>query len=145
MVSQVTYAAVVTSRPSLDQTTDRLPTASRAAGAICLVEAVLLLIAGLFFGGELLTGTADEASVASMSMILTLLFAVLMLVMAVHWWRGSRWQRTPTIVWNLLLLPAAWSLMSSSGVLPALAVAAVALAGLVSAWASPAPELAVEE
>jgi hypothetical protein len=50
--------------------------------------------------------------------------------------RGANWPNTPTIVWNLLLLPVAWGLVQGGRGLIALAVAAVAITGIVSAIAA---------
>lgn len=123
---------------------DRAPAAdlpARIAAAVCLLEAAGLGATAARFATELTTGTADDPSVAGMSLVVTVIFTGLLLLLAAHWWRGRRWPRTPTIVWNLLLLPTAWTLSQTNGPLVGGLVALVALTGVAAAWASPAPDL----
>lgn len=109
----------------------------RVAGAVCLVEALLLLVTAGVYGVELLGGEAFDANTASMSLVVSLIFALLLLVLGMSWFRGREWPRTPTIVWNALLLPAAWTLASSSGLWSGIGLAAVAVVGIVAALLSP--------
>ncbi|NUQ32167.1 MAG: hypothetical protein HOP99_04995, partial [Dermatophilaceae bacterium] len=53
------------------------------------------------------------------------------------WSRASPWARTPTLLWNVLLRPVAWSLHESERDAVALGVAAVAVASILAALASP--------
>lgn len=130
----VTYAAVVT-LPNLLIAPSTPP---RAAGAVCLVEAALLLVTAGMYGLELLAGEAFDANSASMSLVVSLIFAILLVVLGMSWFRHREWPRTPTIVWNALLLPAAWSLGTSTGPWLGLGLAALALVGIAAALLSPA-------
>lgn len=133
-VGCVTYAAGVTPPNSPVAPS----TLSRIAGWVCLLEALLLLVTAGTYGIELIGGEAFDANTASMSFVVSLVFALLLLVLGMSWLRDRAWPRTPTIVWNLLLLPAAWSLASSTGLWFGLGLAAVAVTGIVAALLSPA-------
>lgn len=112
-----------------------------AAAAVSVVEALLLLVTAGLYGLELADGRAEDPSTASMSMVVAIIFAILLLALAGAWAKGARWPRTPTLVWNVLLLPAAWTLVQSSGLWIGLGLAVVALAGVVAALLSPSPDL----
>lgn len=130
----VTYAAGVTS-PHLPIAPSTPP---RVAGAVCLVEALLLFVTAGMYGVELAAGEAFDASTASMSLVVSLIFALLLVVLGMSWLRDREWPRTPTVVWNVLLLPAAWTLGTSTGLWFGVGLAALAIVGLVAALLSPA-------
>ncbi|MDC5696788.1 hypothetical protein OO014_05920 [Intrasporangium calvum] len=111
-----------------------------AAGALMLVQgSVLLLLAG-FYGYEMAVGAADSLTTAATSGALILIFGIAMLFVARGWLRGQSWPRTPTLVWNALLLPVAWSLHQSEQTLLAIGLALLSGACLVAAVAAaPAP------
>lgn len=134
LVGCVTYAAGVTS-PNLPIAPSTPP---RIAGAVCLVEALLLFVTAGMYGLELIAGEAFDASTASMSLVVSLIFALLLLVLGMSWLKAREWPRTPTVVWNALLLPAAWTLGVSTGLWFGLGLAALALVGLGAALLSPA-------
>ena len=116
------------------------PPALVAAG-VCLVESALLVATALLYALELLGDLAEEAGTASMSLALCVIFAILLAVLAAAWFKGATWPRTPTVVWNVLLLPAAWTLVTASGIWIGVGVAAVAATGIVAALLAPTPEL----
>jgi hypothetical protein len=66
-----------------------------------------------------------------------LVFGVALLFVARGWTRGQGWPRTPTLVWNALLLPVAWTLRESDQTLVAAGLAVLAVASIVAALASP--------
>lgn len=112
-----------------------------AAAVVCLIEAALLVVTAVLYGLELLDDQADDANVASMSLVVCLIFAILLAVLAAAWRKGALWPRTPTLVWNVLLLPAAWTLATTNGIWVGLTLAVVALAGVVASLLAPSPDL----
>lgn len=102
------------------------------------MEALLLFVTAGMYGVELAAGEAFDANTASMSLVVSLIFALLLVVLGMSWLRDREWPRTPTVVWNALLLPAAWTLGTSTGPLFGLGLAALALVGLAAALLSPA-------
>lgn len=105
----------------------------RVSAALAAIEGVVLLGFAGFFGYEIASGATDDATRGLTSGVLILVFALFLLAMARGWARLADWPRTPTLLWNLLLLPVAWSLFQSGRTLVALGVAAVAMASVVAA------------
>ena len=103
-----------------------------------LVEALVLVGFCVFYAIEMASGATDDLSRAGTSGVLILVFAALLLVLARGWRRGSDWPRTPTLLWNALLLPVAWSLHDSGRTTLALGVAALALVAGGAALGVPA-------
>ena len=115
--------------------------AALIAGLLTLVEAFIVLAFAGFYVYEIALGAEDSLTTALTSAALILIFAVGLLVVARAWLRGQRWPRTPTLLWNVLLLPVAWSLRDSDQILIAAGVAVLAVASIVAALASPAHRL----
>lgn len=136
-VCWVTYAARVTPR----HPDSPPPTPAIVAAVVCLVEALLLVATAVLYGLELADGRAEDADVASMSLVVCLIFAILLAVLAAAWRKGATWPRTATLVWNVLLLPAAWTLSTTTGIWAGLGLAALALTGVVASLLAPAAEL----
>lgn len=116
-------------------------TPALVAVAVCLIEAALLLVTAVLYGLELVDDRAVDANTASMSLVVCLIFAILLAVLAAAWRKGAYWPRTATLVWNALLLPAAWSLASSNGIWVGLGLAVLALTGVVASLLAPAADL----
>jgi hypothetical protein len=106
------------------------------AAAVCAAQGLFLLGFCAFSLYELAQGGSDDATRVVMEVVLVAAFAAGLLGLARFWVRGANWPNTPTIVWNLLLLPVAWGLVQGGRGLIALAVAAVAITGIVSAVAA---------
>jgi hypothetical protein len=106
------------------------------AAVVCAGQALFLLGFCAFSLYELGRGGSDDATRVVMEVVLVALFAVGLLALARSWAGGASWPNTPTIVWNALLLPVAWGLVQGGRGLVALALAGVALAGIVSALAA---------
>lgn len=106
------------------------------AGAVCALQGLFLLGFCVFSLYELARGGSDDATRVVMEVVLVAAFAAGLLALARFWVAGANWPNTPTIVWNLLLLPVAWGLVQGGRGLIALAVAAVAITGVVSAIAA---------
>lgn len=113
-----------------------------AAAAVSALESVILLGFFGFYVYEMVIGASTDLLRAAMSAILILIFSVLLGLLASAWRRRADWARTPTLLWNALLLPVAWSLHESGRTVIALGVGLLALAGIGAALASPPREAA---
>lgn len=111
--------------------------ARSVAGLLTLLEALVLLGFVAFYAYELATGASDDVTRALTSGVLILVFAVGLLLLARGWRHAADWPRTPTVLWNVLLLPVAWSLHDSGRSPLGLAVGVVALGGVAAALATP--------
>jgi hypothetical protein len=103
------------------------------AALVCAAEALTLVGFCAFYLYELTRGASADASRAAVSALLIALVGVGLGVMARAWWRGAGWPNTPTVVWNVLLLPVALSLVQSGHALIGVVVAVVALVAIVAA------------
>lgn len=103
------------------------------AAALCGLHALVLLGFCVFYLWELVQGAGDDPTRVVMSVVLIAVFAVLLGVVGRAWLRGANWPNTPTIVWNLLLLPVAWSLFQAGRGVLALGLAVVGVLGVVAA------------
>ena len=119
-----------------------LSRAALIAGLLTLVEALIVLAFAGFYVYEIAIGAEDSLTTALTSAVLIVIFGAALLFVVRGWLRGQRWPRTPTLLWNVLLLPVAWSLRDSDQTLIAAGVAALAIASIVAALASPAHRLA---
>ena len=97
------------------------------------VQALSLLGFVAFYLWELGQGAVTDAGLVVMSALLILVFAVGLGALARGWWLGDDWPNTPTVVWNLLLLPVSWSLFQAGRGVIALGLSAVAVLGAVAA------------
>ena len=111
----------------------------RLAAAVCAVEAMVLLGFCGFYLWELAQGGSDDAGRAVVSTLLIAVFAVALGLLARAWVRGAGWPNTPTVVWNVLLLPVSWSLVTGGQAPIGTAVGLAALVGVVAAARAGAP------
>src|SRR6185437_12199618 len=94
---------------------------------------------GGFYVWEVARGEQDSAARALTSAVLIIVVAVGLAAIARGWFRGASFARTPTLVWNALLLPVSWSLLQSGHAGIAAAIGGTAVVTLVAAWrAAPA-------
>ena len=100
---------------------------------MCGLQVVALLGFVVFYLWELTQDSADDVARVVMSALLIAVFAVGIGAMARGWLRGDNGPNTPTVVWNLLLIPVGWSLVQSDHGLVGGLVIVVALVGIVSA------------
>jgi len=107
------------------------------ASAISAFEALAVLGWAVFEVVRAGTGRTSTPGVAAALGGLLVAFAVALAVMALGWRRGASWPKTPTLVWNLLLLPVAWSLAQSGNLPLGITVGVLALAGIATAVATP--------
>lgn len=105
----------------------------RASAVLAALEGLVLLGFAGFFGYEVGSGATDDTARGLTSGALILVFALFLLAMARGWARMADWPRTPSLLWNVLLLPVAWSLFQSDRTLPAVGVGLVAVASVVAA------------
>ena len=105
----------------------------RASAVLAGLEGLVLLGFAGFYGYEVGSGATDDTARGVTSGALILVFALFLLAMARGWARMADWPRTPTLLWNVLLLPVAWSLLQSDRTLPAVGVGVVAVASVVAA------------
>ena len=122
---------VVTDASTPDLRAGRRDPYRLAAGALCALQALVLVGVVVFYVVELARGESDDATRAVMSAVLILVFALLLGVLARGWLRGDNWPSTPTIVWNVLLLPVSWSLLQAGRAVVAVPLLLVALAAVV--------------
>jgi hypothetical protein len=107
------------------------------AAAVLVAEAATLVGFAVFYAYEMVLGATDDLTRAGMSIVLMLAVAVWLAVLVRGWLRALPWPRTPTIVWNALLLPVAYGLVQGERVGVAVMVAAAAVTGIAAALASP--------
>jgi hypothetical protein len=122
-------------RPEELPPTASAPGARLAVTALCALEGLVLLGFACLYGYEISIGESDSLARALMSMLLILVGGVALLLLARGWRTGGSWPRTPTIVWNALLLPVAWSLHQGGRTAIGAALAALAVASVVAAIA----------
>lgn len=100
------------------------------------VQAVALLGFCGFYLYEVGVGATDDPVRAVMSIVIMLVVAFGLVGLAKGWLADGDWPRTPTLVWNALLIPVAWGLLQGGrtgiGVLLGI-VAVVAIAAAVAA------------
>ncbi|MDN5795558.1 MAG: hypothetical protein L0H79_07370 [Intrasporangium sp.] len=117
----------------LDQHGGSAVTARRVAALVMIVQGLTLLGFFAFFLYEMTSGATDDMVRAGTLGGLILVFAIAGTLLGRAWLRGAGWPRTPTILWNALLVPVAWSLHDAGRNAIGALVAALALAGLVGA------------
>lgn len=103
------------------------------AGAVCALEALVMVGFAVYYVVELILGEGEGLGSVLGSGAVIVLLAIGVGLLA-WWWRTRpAWARTPTIVWNLLLVPVAISLLQNSAVIGGIAVAVLAAAGCLGA------------
>ncbi len=125
-LSAVTSPARTSSRQQRD------PFRSVAAG-VCGLQAVAMLGFVVFYLWELTQDSGDDVGRVVMSAVLIAVFAVGIGALARGWVRGDNWPNTPTVVWNLLLLPVGWSVVQGDQRVVGVLVILVAVVGIVAA------------
>ncbi len=121
--------------PTDPPATSRSLARSFSAG-LALLEAVVLVGFAVFYVAELAVGGGNDTARVVTSAIVIVITAIGLVYLARGWWASATWTRTPTLVWNVLLLPVAASLVQSGQGLIGGLVLAVALLSLVAAIAS---------
>ena len=107
-----------------------------AAGAVCVLHVLALLVVAAFYGVELARGEGSSTTTVVMSGLLILVVAALLAVLARVWFRGSTRAAVPTFVWNGLLIPVVVTLYGAEEVGIGTALLALVVLGVVTAVAA---------
>lgn len=114
-----------------------LSPARRAAAAICVAEALVMAVFGVFYLTQLARGQVDDQTQVLTEAVLILLFAVGAGALGRLWLGRSRWPITPTVVWHVLLVPVTIGMFQSGqfviGTVLALVIVAAAAASVTAA------------
>jgi hypothetical protein len=105
------------------------------AGLLTGLQALALVGFAAFYVYELAIGEGSDATRVLMSAVLILVGAVALAVVCRGWVRGAAWPRTPTIVWNLLLVPVGVGLIQGNRALVGWGVVVMAVACTLAAIA----------
>ena len=113
--------------------------------AALLVGLQALTLAGfaVFYVVELVLGEGSDGTRVLMSAVLILVGAAGLGAVARGWLGTASWPRTPTIVWNAILLPVGLSLVQGNRTLVGWLVIVVALVVIVAAWLARDPDAEV--
>ncbi len=115
----------------------------RLAALLSGLQALTLAGFAVYYVVELALGEGSDAVRVLMSALLILVGAVGLGILARAWLGGASWPRTPTIVWNAILLPVGISLVQGTRVAVGWAVLVVAVVGIGAAWVARDPETEV--
>ena len=111
----------------------RRRTSRALAAALCLLQALTLVGFAGFYLVELVAGGAGDVGAVAMSLALFLVVAAGLAYLARRWWTGSGAVTTPTVVWNVLLVPVVVGLIQSGQLVLAVVLAVVVLLAIVAA------------
>lgn len=94
---------------------DSAPSAGprRLAAVLCGLQSLALLGFAVFYVYELVVGEGSDTGRVVMSAVVIALGGVGLALLARGWLGERRWPRTPTIVWDLLLVPVGISLLQA--------------------------------
>jgi hypothetical protein len=115
----------------------------RLAALLTGIQALALAGFTVFYVVELALGEGSDAVRVLMSALLILLGAVGLGALTRGWLGSAAWPRTPTVVWNVLLLPVGLGLIQGNRVLVGWVVIGVALVTSLAAFAAKDPDTEV--
>jgi hypothetical protein len=128
----------------VDAVSEPSPRGSRRVAALLSgLQALTLAGFAVFYVVELALGEGSDAVRVVMSALLILVGAVGLGILARGWLGAASWPRTPTIVWNAILIPVGISLVQGTRVVVGWAVLVVAVVGIGAAWMARDPETEV--
>ncbi|MFJ9028024.1 hypothetical protein ACIRQP_05780 [Streptomyces sp. NPDC102274] len=109
------------------------PTRLTAAAAACGLEALALVVGGVYLVVMGLLGKPDSPQQAEMGGITLIALGVIPLIAARGLLLRRAWSRGPALITQIMALPVAYTLLTSTGgMIPAgIALAVVAVTGLV--------------
>jgi len=109
------------------------------AGGLCLVQALVLVGLAVFYLVELFAGAGSDRARVLVSAVLILVVAAALALLARLWWSGSTWATTPTVLWNLLLVPVALSVVQAGQLLLGILLVVVLVPTILAALAGRVP------
>jgi len=109
------------------------------AGGLCLVQALVLVGLAVFYLVELFAGAGSDQARVLVSAVLILVVAAALALLARLWWSGSTWATTPTVLWNLLLVPVALSVVQAGQLLLGILLVVVLVPTILAALAGRVP------
>ncbi|MFD7893429.1 hypothetical protein ACFV0C_05800 [Streptomyces sp. NPDC059568] len=109
------------------------PARLTAAAAVCGLEALALVVGGVYLLVMGVLGRPDSPQQAEMGGITLIVLGVIPLLAARGLLLRRGWSRGPALITQIMALPVAWTLLrASGGLIPAgIALAVVAVTGLV--------------
>lgn len=76
-------------------------------------QALTLLVLGIFSFAMVGAGRADDPTSAALMACLAVLVGAGLAYAACELWRGARWARSPSLVWQLVMLPVGYSMLDT--------------------------------
>ena len=119
------------------------PGPRRLAALLTGVQALTLAGFAVHYVVELVRGEGSDATRVLMSALVILVGAVGLGALARGWLGPAAWPRTPTILWNAILVPVGISLVQGTRVAVGWLVIAVAIVTVVAAWRARDPDAEV--
>lgn len=113
----------------------------RSAAALMAAQGMVLVGLGVVLGVDLARGDVGDATQAWTEIALLALFAAAAVGLAAGLLGGRGWARTPSLVWNLLLLPVAFSMLGAGQIALGAVVLLFALVTIVLVWRAPAVDV----
>ncbi|WP_282694270.1 hypothetical protein [Streptomyces sp. CC208A] len=108
------------------------PTRLAVAAGVALVEALGLLVGGVYMLVRVLTDGGGDLTGGVTLGVTVLALGLIPLAAARGLWRMRSWSRGPAVITQILALPVAWQMLQSEGVIPyGIALAVLAVTGLV--------------
>jgi hypothetical protein len=115
----------------------------RLAALLTGLQALALAGFAAYYVVELVLGEGSDATRVLMSALLILIGAAGLGALTRGWLGAASWPRTPTIVWNVLLLPVGLGLIQGNRVLVGWVVIGLALLTSLAAFAAREPDTEV--
>lgn len=128
----------------VDAVTERASRGPRRLAALLTgMQALLLAGFAVYYVVELVLGEGSDATRVLMSALLILVAAAGLGALGRGWLGAATWPRTPTLVWNAILLPIGLSLIQGDRVAVGWVVIVVAVVVIGAAWVAHDPEAEV--
>jgi hypothetical protein len=119
------------------------PGPRRVAALLTGLQALALAGFAVYYVVELVLGEGSDATRVLMSALLILVAAAGLGALARGWLAGASWPRSPTLAWNVILVPVGISLVQGTRVAVGWVVIGVAVVAIGAAWVARDPETEV--